>query len=87
MANINLEKCIGCGLCVKKCVNKAIELFNGKAVVIDFLCLGCLLCQIVCPKEAVTVKPRSVLKSEEEKLRIQGALIKRQINLIKKRLG
>ena len=34
MMNVNSEKCIGCGLCVKDCFPKDIEIVDGKAKLI-----------------------------------------------------
>ncbi len=45
--------CIGCGMCVKNCVNDGVHLVNGKAVIDPSHCLGCGHCFAFCPKGAV----------------------------------
>ena len=45
--------CIGCGICVKTCPNKALSLIDGKAVVNHDLCILCGYCNPVCPVFAI----------------------------------
>ncbi len=45
---VDEEKCIGCGICVKLGC-PAISFRDGKAVIEQFLCVGCKLCKDVCP--------------------------------------
>ena len=52
MILIDKEKCIGCGLCAKDCVDSAITIEGGKAVVHKG-CLECGHCFAVCPTGAV----------------------------------
>jgi nitroreductase/NAD-dependent dihydropyrimidine dehydrogenase PreA subunit len=54
MMNVNAEKCIGCGLCVKDCFVRDIELVDGKARIKNEACFKCGHCIAVCPKEAVS---------------------------------
>jgi len=49
---INKEKCIGCGKCAKDCVDSAITIESGKAVV-HKSCLACGHCFAICPTGAV----------------------------------
>ncbi len=88
VAYVNVDKCIGCGKCTGSCVNNAIQVFQGKAVVIDFNCLGCFYCvaAAACPKQAIETKPRFSYFSEEEKLRVQASFLIKQINIIKGKL-
>ncbi len=46
------EKCIGCGLCVKLCPMKALELKDKKVIFTPELCLGCGVCAHVCKQDA-----------------------------------
>ncbi|MBN2417162.1 4Fe-4S dicluster domain-containing protein [bacterium] len=50
---IDLEKCVGCVLCMKACPIQAIRVRNGKAVIDDDRCVDCGECYRVCPHDAV----------------------------------
>jgi MinD superfamily P-loop ATPase len=52
VADINLDACNRCGLCVEVCRFDAIQDF----LVDSFACEGCALCREVCPQEAVTMR-------------------------------
>ena len=56
-AEIDGEKCIGCGKCFENCSFGAIEKIDSKFIVNPLLCEGCGVCKIVCPAEAVKTKP------------------------------
>lgn len=57
----DLEKCIGCGICVKTCPENAIKMVKQKngqmkpATDYDF-CKGCGLCAKHCPVKAIEMK-------------------------------
>ncbi|KZL91502.1 nitroreductase family protein [Clostridium magnum] len=53
MMNVNNEKCIGCGQCVKDCFLRDIEIVDGKAKINNVSCMKCGHCIAVCPKDAV----------------------------------
>ncbi len=55
MMNVNIEKCVGCGQCVKDCFPRAIELVDGKAKINNDNCIKCGHCIAICPKEAVSI--------------------------------
>lgn len=48
---IDLESCMGCGLCEENCPNDAIRVNKklGKAEITEILCKGCGICVNVCP--------------------------------------
>ena len=52
---IDLETCIGCGLCVKDCVAGCLALEDGHAVLAKPLCISCGHCVAICPKNAVSI--------------------------------
>ena len=54
MMNVNSEKCIGCGLCVKDCFPNCIKVANGKAEISNITCMKCGHCIAVCPKGAIS---------------------------------
>lgn len=55
MVNIDIDKCIGCGLCVKDCVGNVLELRDKKAYRVSEECILCGHCVAICPKNAVTI--------------------------------
>jgi NAD-dependent dihydropyrimidine dehydrogenase PreA subunit len=52
---VDLEKCIGCGHCVRDCPVEAVKLKKKKAVINDHWCTHCGVCQRVC--EAAAIRP------------------------------
>lgn len=55
-AEIDEDKCIGCGACAEACHFDAIEMADGKARVNEYACEGCGVCTFVCPKDAPELK-------------------------------
>lgn len=53
MMNVNKDKCIGCGLCIKDCFVRDIELVDKKANIKNEACFKCGHCIAVCPKDAI----------------------------------
>ncbi|MEG0068309.1 nitroreductase family protein [Cetobacterium sp.] len=54
MMYVDPNKCIGCGLCVKDCFVKDIEMIDGKAQIKNVTCFKCGHCIAVCPKNAIS---------------------------------
>jgi len=50
---IDREKCTGCGACLADCYRYALEIKDGKAAVVNSVCMFCGHCQAVCPANAV----------------------------------
>jgi hypothetical protein len=62
---INLEHCVGCGICVKNCAQDAIHLENKKAVIDYTRCVGCGQCVAVCMYDAAQPQWDSVGAQEK----------------------
>jgi nitroreductase/NAD-dependent dihydropyrimidine dehydrogenase PreA subunit len=60
MMNVNTEKCIGCGQCVKDCFARDIEIVEGKAKIRNLTCFKCGHCIAICPKAAVSTDEYSM---------------------------
>jgi NAD-dependent dihydropyrimidine dehydrogenase PreA subunit len=52
-AQIDIEKCTGCGNCVEICPVKAIKISDNKAQVSED-CIECGVCINSCPVQAIT---------------------------------
>lgn len=68
---IDIDKCIGCGLCSKVCVVQNIKLKNDKANILLEKCLMCGQCTAVCPKKAILItgyKNQQIEKKNEVRL-------------------
>lgn len=59
----DVEKCNGCGKCVKYCPTNAIVLKDKKAVITEKKCIGCGQCSLQCSTNSITLisKRRNVL--------------------------
>ena len=64
MVQVDMNKCIGCGLCAGDCVGRAIAVEDGKAVVKNE-CIQCGHCVAICPVNAVTI-PEYDMEGVEE---------------------
>lgn len=53
---INQKVCVGCGMCIKNCINDGVFIEGGKAVINEEKCVGCGHCFAFCPKGAINCK-------------------------------
>ncbi len=70
LAEIDPDLCIGCGTCVEKCHNQAIELNDDNiAERNEEYCVGCGVCAYFCPENAISLVegPRMVRMFPEKK--------------------
>jgi ferredoxin len=59
IVNINEEICNGCGNCIPKCAEGALQIVNGKAKIIqEIYCDGLGACLGQCPQGAITITER-----------------------------
>ncbi|MEW5955555.1 MAG: 4Fe-4S binding protein [Candidatus Micrarchaeota archaeon] len=55
---VDLDKCTGCGVCVKVCPMNIYEMKNGKTSVkpgAEDDCIQCHACEVNCPVKAITI--------------------------------
>ena len=62
---INLDRCNGCGICTKMGHCEAYTLKAKKADVDLSKCVGCIYCQFICPRKAITMKETGHYTYEE----------------------
>ena len=59
IVNIDESRCNGCGACIPKCAEGALQIINGKAKLVkDTYCDGLGACLGQCPQDAITVTER-----------------------------
>ncbi len=58
LAQVDPEKCTGCGICQGLCPVLAIHVVDRRAQVREDQCLACALCEQRCPEYAITMTSR-----------------------------
>lgn len=68
-AQVSVEKCTGCGICVKPGHCEAIEIIDDKAFVNKQLCIGCSTCADLCPVGAIAMVEDDEVRAEVQRAR------------------
>ena len=68
VAQVDYERCNGCGICAQRCQWGALkfEVTTGRANIDQFKCYGCGLCETGCPRGAITLIERKSLPALAE---------------------
>jgi len=74
MPLLELDSCIGCGICAEKCQIHAITMSDRKGggeipVLNSEVCIGCGACSAACPSQSLTMSRRAVLSVPPENIR------------------
>ena len=88
IVNINEDLCNGCGRCIPKCAEGALQIVNGKARIIkETYCDGLGACLGQCPQDAITITEREAPAFNEKEVheylknRETSPLLKPQTNV------
>ena len=65
VAEVNVNLCTGCGMCVQVCPYDSLSLKDGKVEVNEVLCEGCGTCSATCLRAAIQVKNMTPLQVNE----------------------
>ena len=78
---IDEKKCTGCGACIPKCPEGALQIIDDKArLVSDIFCDGLGACLGPCPEHAITVETREAENYDERK--VMSRVIKQGAHVI-----
>ena len=54
LPTIDLQRCTGCGLCEQLCPTRAVEVHDGRAIIVRPRdCSFCEICESYCPEGAI----------------------------------
>lgn len=67
LPEITIERCTGCGACMKICPSDAIGIKKKKAILVKERCIGCGECTVICRYGAIEIKyDENVVKLQEK---------------------
>lgn len=68
LPEIHRERCNGCGLCVDACARKVLIIIDDSLTIVEGTeCGWCLVCEIVCPTDAITCPFEIVVEDNNQK--------------------
>ncbi len=78
---IDEEKCNGCGNCIPNCHEGALQIIDGKAVLVsDLMCDGLGACTGHCPEDALRIETREAEPYDEK--RVMAAMVVKGKNVV-----
>lgn len=83
-AEINSEKCVDCGLCLKKCQMDAPVIQKNHSYINLDRCIGCGVCITSCSKEAIKLRQKNSIKTPPKST---GALYQKILTKKKGKIG
>lgn len=67
LPEVIIEKCVGCGACMKICPANAIGIKKKKAILVKERCIGCGECTVICRTGAIEIKyDENAVKMQEK---------------------
>ena len=81
IANVDVEACVGCGVCLKRCQMQALSMDDEKVVIDYDRCIGCGLCVSTCPTGALALDR----KPKDEQPYVPRGYIDRTLRQVKAR--
>jgi hypothetical protein len=80
LPEITIEKCTGCGACMKICPANAIGIKKKKAILVKERCIGCGECTVICRTGAIEIKYDENAVKMQEKMVEYALGVKQALN-------
>jgi len=80
LPEITVEKCTGCGACMKICPANAIGIKKKKAILVKERCIGCGECTVICRTGAIEIKYDENAVKMQEKMVEYALGVKQALN-------